>query len=288
MTSKKGLGRGLTDLGLKEILGDSASFSEDASVERIHKIDVRDIAPSPFQSRSTFDIEKLEALAKTIKQQGVIQPLILRKKSLGGYELIAGERRLRAAKIAGLRDVPCVLKENDNQSAALMNLLENLHREDLNVVEEALSLQKLIHAHRLTHAEIAETVGQSRSSISNKLRILQLEPDVLSLLKEGAIEMGHAKCLLSFPPEKQLRLAELVVKRKLSVRQLEQIDQSIQLYPQAPSPHIVHAQTRLTKALATKATIKQNAKGGGKISINYSSTEHLTQLLEQLTLKEPV
>ena len=284
MSSKKsGLGRGLTDLGLKEILGNVDTATVEPGVDQIKKIDVRDITPSPFQSRATFDHEKLESLAKTIKHQGIIQPLIVRYKSSGGYELIAGERRLKAAKIAGLRAVPCVVKENDNQSAAVMNLLENLHREDLNIVEEALSIQKLIHSHRLTHAEIAESIGQSRSGITNKLRILQLDPEVLCFLKNGEIEMGHAKCLLSFPQEKQLSLAKLVIKKKMSVRQLEQIDLNATPHSTQPSPFLMNAQTRLTKLFETKTAIKQNSQGAGKISISFSSSDQLSHLLKLLT-----
>ncbi len=281
MSNKKSLGRGLSDLGLQEILGETVIHKDES--ERITNVPIVDITKSPYQSRTHFDLEKLNGLAQTIRKQGIIQPLMIRRKDHGGYELIAGERRMRAAKIAGLFEVPCIIKENSAQSAAMMNLLENLHREDLNIVEEAESIRKLIHTHNLTHNEIADTMGQSRSSISNKLRILHLHPEVLVMLTNNQIDMGHAKCILTQPIHAQLSIAKMVHQKKMSVRQLERFLQGEVPQQKTINPLIINAEARLTNILSTKTSIKQNPKGGGQIVINFKSSESLKNLMDVLT-----
>lgn len=283
---KHGLGRGLSDLGLSELLGDTMSEQITMS-KQIIDIDVKSISPSPFQSRKQFDENKLSDLAQTIQEQGIIQPLIVREKSDKSFELIAGERRLRAAKIAQLDHVPCIVQVIDDSTAAMINVLENLHREDLNVVEEAEGIRQLIEKHSLKHADIANTLGQSRSSITNKLRLLSLSQYCLDALQKNLIETGHAKCLLSVSDEKQKVFVDLIIKNKLSVRRLEQIIKDANMpktkSDQVINPFIQKIEGQLSKLFDAKTTIMHREKGNGKIVINYKSSDSLDKIISLMT-----
>lgn len=283
---RHGLGRGLSDLGLSEILGETMPNNKN---HQILSIDVSQITPSPYQSRKQFDETKLNDLASTIKEQGIIQPLIVREKGNQKYELIAGERRLRAGKIAGLHTVPCILQEIDDATAAMINVLENLHREDLNVVEESEGIRQLIEQHNLKHADVASTLGQSRSSITNKLRLLSLSTYSLNALRSGKIETGHAKCLLSLNEEKQQKFVDLIIAHSLSVRRLEQLlkepDMALN-HKEAPSPinpFIQKVESRLSKLFETKTTIKNKTNGKGKIVIDFDSSDKLDHIISMMT-----
>lgn len=283
---KHGLGRGLSDLGLSEILGDTMATTP-VNSSQVLQINVKTISPSPFQSRKQFNEDKLHDLADTIRQQGIIQPLLVREKAKDSYELIAGERRLRAAKIAGLSEVPCIVQKIDDATAAMINVLENLHREDLNVIEEAEGIRQLIEQHSLKHSEIASTLGQSRSSITNKLRILSLSPYCLNALRANKIEMGHAKCLLSINEAHQKKFVDLIIKNNLTVRKLEALLKAPETQPKmkhlaAPSPFIQKIESQLSKLFEAKTTIK-NKDGKGKIVIDFKSSDNLDKIISLMT-----
>lgn len=283
---RHGLGRGLSDLGLSEILGDTMGTTPNNS-NQVLQINVKTISASPFQSRKQFNEEKLNDLAETIQQQGIIQPLLVRETSKNNYELIAGERRLRAGKIAGLSEVPCIVQTIDDATAAMINVLENLHREDLNVVEEAEGIRQLIEQHSLKHAEIATTLGQSRSTITNKLRILSLSPYSLDALKANKIEMGHAKCLLSVDKQKQKKFVDLIIKNGLSVRKLETLLKEPEIQPvthhQLSNPFIQKVESQLSKLFDAKTTIKNKQDGKGKIVIDFKSSDNLDKIISLMT-----
>ncbi len=283
---RHGLGRGLSDLGLSEILGDTMGTTPNNS-NQVLQINVKTISASPFQSRKQFNEEKLNDLAETIQQQGIIQPLLVRETSKNNYELIAGERRLRAGKIAGLSEVPCIVQTIDDATAAMINVLENLHREDLNVVEEAEGIRQLIEQHSLKHAEIANTLGQSRSTITNKLRILSLSPYSLDALKANKIEMGHAKCLLSVDKQKQKKFVDLIIKNGLSVRKLETLLKEPEIQPvthhQLSNPFIQKVESQLSKLFDAKTTIKNKQDGKGKIVIDFKSSDNLDKIISLMT-----
>lgn len=283
---KHGLGRGLSDLGLSEILGETMGTTSTSS-NQVLQIDVKSISASPFQSRKQFNEEKLNDLAETIRQQGIIQPLLVRERSKNNYELIAGERRLRAGKIAGLSEVPCIVQKIDDATAAMINVLENLHREDLNVVEEAEGIRQLIEQHSLKHAEIASTLGQSRSTITNKLRILSLSPYSLNALKANKIEMGHAKCLLSVDEQQQRKFVDLIIKNGLSVRKLEALlkepETQPKNHPQLSNPFIQKVESQLSKLFDAKTTIKNKENGKGKIVIDFKSSDSLDKIISLMT-----
>ena len=283
---KHGLGRGLSDLGLSEILGEAMGTTT-TNTAQVIQINVNTITPSPFQSRKQFNEEKLVDLAETIKQQGIIQPLLVRQITNNHYELIAGERRLRAGKLAGLSEVPCLVQTIDDATAAMINVLENLHREDLNVVEEAEGLRQLIEQHSLKHAEIASTLGQSRSSITNKLRLLSLSPYSLKALRTNQIEMGHAKCLLSVDEQQQKKFVDLIIKNGLSVRKLEALLKAPEAQPQKAetlsNPFIQKVETQLSKLFEAKTTIKNKQDGRGKIVIDFKSSDNLDKIISLMT-----
>ena len=283
---KHGLGRGLSDLGLSEILGDTMGKTHSNNAQ-ILSVDINMVTPSPFQSRKQFNEEKLHDLAETIKSQGIIQPLLVRQITNNRYELIAGERRLRAGKLAGLKEVPCLVQTIDDATAAMINVLENLHREDLNVVEEAEGIRQLIEQHSLKHSEIATTLGQSRSSITNKLRLLSLSPYSLKALRANQIEMGHAKCLLSVDEQKQKKFVDLIIKRNLSVRKLESLLKSPTVLPKQTqplsNPFIQKIESQLSKLFEAKTTIKNKESGKGKIVIDFKSSDHLDKIISLMT-----
>lgn len=283
---KHGLGRGLSDLGLSEILGETMGTAP-TNATQVIQVDVNTINPSPFQSRKHFNEEKLRDLAETIQQQGIIQPLLVRQITNNRYELIAGERRLRAGKLAGLSEVPCLVQTIDDATAAMINVLENLHREDLNVVEEAEGIRQLIEQHSLKHSEIASTLGQSRSSITNKLRLLSLSPYSLKALRANQIEMGHAKCLLSVDEQKQKTFVDLIIKNGLSVRKLEALLKAPEIKPtkaeNTSNPFIQKVESQLSKLFEAKTTIQNKHNGRGKIVIDFKSSDNLDKIISLMT-----
>jgi ParB family chromosome partitioning protein len=237
-----------------------------------------------------MDPEAISQLAESIKSQGVIQPILARPAASGGYEIIAGERRWRAAAIAGLDTVPVVIREVRDEAALAMALIENIQREDLNPVEEATGIRRLIDEFGMTHESAADAIGRSRSAVTNLLRLLTLPAPVRHLLMEHKLEMGHARALLTLPGAKQIELANEIASRQLSVRQAEQIAARAQRGPKAQPVHtqdrdIAALEEELSERLGTRVSIvpgKKSKKGTGQVVIDYLDLDHLDQLLTKL------
>ncbi len=271
---KPALGRGLNALipekGMKEI-------------------EVSLIKPGPEQPRKDFDKKGLQELAQSIKEKGVLQPIIVRKAEGGGYYLIAGERRWRAAKAAGLKKIPAIIKDVDSSSALELALVENIQRDDLNPLEMAEAFKRLIEEYGYTQEELSKRVGKDRATIANYLRILGLPPEIRELIVKDSISIGHAKAILSLPNRAaQIEVARQVVSKGLSVRETETL--CAQKRPNRPSkgrkkaekdPNIVALEDKLKRSLGTKVQIRHKGKRG-KIEIEYYSLDELDRLLEIL------
>ncbi|RUA06431.1 MAG: chromosome partitioning protein ParB [Gammaproteobacteria bacterium] len=278
MANSSKLGRGLDIL-----LGQSTN--NERPDNNLIMLGVNELQRGKFQPRDDFDPETLQELANSISAQGVIQPLVVRKITYDKYEVIAGERRWRAAKIAGLKEVPVIVRKIDDQVALAIGLIENIQRESLTPLEEAKALTQLIEDFKMTHEEVATVVGRSRSSVSNLIRLLQLSDDVKSLLSSGKIEMGHGRTLLSLNLEQQLEAANQVIKKSLSVRQTEELVKRI-LNPKpvkstAVDPHIKTLSDTLSKRLNSKTEIKGD-DDKGRIVIHYQSKDELNAILKHI------
>lgn len=290
MAQKRGLGRGLSELGLSELLTDfthsSASFSQD---KEFQKLSVDKLQPCRYQPRRHISKESLEELTCSIRSQGIIQPIIVRP--LGTYyEIIAGERRWRAAQLAGLKEIPGVVRSISDEAAMAISLIENIQRKNLNVIEEAIALQRLLNEFSLTHEEVAEAIGKSRASVTNLLRLLRLNPSVRQLVEEGYLDMGHARALLAVEGDRQSAIAKDIVDKGLSVRNAEKLirqelevkGKSVVLH--AMDPDIVRLQQHLSDKLGATVAIRQNTKGKGKLIIHYNNSDELDGILERIRL----
>ncbi|ROR34338.1 ParB/RepB/Spo0J family partition protein [Inmirania thermothiophila] len=279
--ARRRLGRGLDAL----LGATGAAVAEPQPGERLRSLPLDRIRPSPFQPRRAFDPAALEELAASIRAQGVVQPVVVRPAPGGeGYELVAGERRWRAAQMAGLAEVPAVVREVDDRAAMAMALIENVQREDLNPLEEALALRRLVDEFGLTHQEAAEAVGRSRAAVSNLLRLLELHEAVKALLAQGALEMGHARAIAGLPPARQPEAAREVVRRGLSVRETERLVRRM-LAPPRPAPRPDPDVDRLQRELSERLGARVELKGGGRrgrLVIHYTSVEELEGILERL------
>jgi len=248
-------------------------------------LSVKSLQRGKFQPRDDIDPDTLNELAESITSQGVIQPLVVRKITYDKFEIIAGERRWRAAQIAGLSEVPVIVREIDDQVALAIGLIENIQRESLTPLEEAKALQQLIEDFKMTHEEISHVVGRSRSAVSNLIRLLQLNDPVKQLLGNGDIEMGHARALLALKDDVQFDVANQVVQRSLSVRQTEELVKKV-LNPKpkkstSVDPHIEELIKSLSNKLNSKTEIKQT-NDKGKIIIHYSSADELNNILKHI------
>ena len=287
MTAKKrGLGKGLDAL-----LGTGTGMPELVGTEKLRNLPVDQIKKSQFQPRKTMKPEALQELADSIRAQGVVQPILVRPLSgTDKYEIIAGERRWRAAHMAGLHEVPAVIRNVPDQTAACIALIENIQREDLNPLDEALTLSRLLHEFKMTHETIAEAVGRSRSMVTNLLRLLELHRDVQALLQSGELEMGHARAIVALPLERQSEIAKRVAKSGLSVRETERLVSKAQKSKGKPKssryhkqdPDIRKLQDNLSERLATRVTIKQKTKGKGVLEIQYNSLGELDGILKRI------
>ena len=290
---KRGLGRGLDALlgasnGLKTTPTADEKNTEQAG-EHLKVLPVDLIQRGKYQPRKDMEPESLQELADSIKAQGVMQPIIVRSISDKKYEIIAGERRWRATQLAGLDDIPVIIKNVSDESAIAMALIENIQREDLNPIEEAASLQRLQQEFELTQQEVATAVGKSRSTVANLLRLMTLAPDVRRLLEHGDLEMGHARALLALTEGDQSQGARMVVAKGLSVRQTEALVRS-QLEkknnPAAPEkkidPNIRQLQEKLSQKIGAKVQINHSAGGKGKLVLSYNSLDELDGILAHI------
>ena len=274
--------------GLGALLGEEISSVKNAD-SSMASID--NISPSRFQARTDISEESLEELTASIKSQGVIQPLIVRKTSAGNFELVAGERRLRASKMAGLSEVPIVVKDLSDEEIIKMGLIENLQREDLNPLDEAKGIQRLQQEFNVTQEDLGLSLGKSRTAITNSLRLLQLAKPVQTMLEEGSLSMGHARPMLTLPEAIQEKFANKIVKSGLSTRQAEKLAKSYQqekgAKPQSPKdPNLTNLETELGDALGAKVVISHQKKGSGKITFSYKNLEQLDQIIKPLRKKE--
>lgn len=247
-------------------------------------LNVHDIRSNPYQPRKNFDETALNELAQSIKENGVFTPILVRK-SIGGYELIAGERRLKASKIAGKDNIPAIILDFDDKQMMEISLLENIQREDLNIIEEAEGYNKLIQNLNYTQEQLADRLGKSRAYVTNVLRLLKLPQDVLKLVEENKLTMGHVRPLITLPEEKIREIATKAVKEGLSVRQVEQLATD-KKEPNKPTkkesnPFIKDAQKNLTAKFSTKVKITDNS-----INISYHNTDELNRILEILGVVE--
>lgn len=287
MTIKKrrGLGRGLGSL-----IGDVNSLTQPTREERedsLRELPVERIERGRYQPRVHFDQAALEELSESIKAQGVVQPVVVRPVG-SSYELLAGERRWRAAQMAGLQSIPAVVRDIDDQAAAAIGLIENIQREDLNPLEEARALERLIEEFGLTHQEVAEAVGRSRVAVSNLLRLLELNADVKQMVEEGRLEMGHARALLGARGSLQSALAERVARQGLSVRETEALVRAANA-PKASKPtsadldpDIRRLQEDLSERLGAVIRIQHGMDGKGKLVIHYNTTDELDGILAHI------
>ncbi|NLR76590.1 ParB/RepB/Spo0J family partition protein [Leeia aquatica] len=276
MAKLKGLGRGLDAL-----LGGDLDSSRDT----LMTLPVSRLRPGKYQPRSHMDVAALDELAASIKAQGLIQPILVRAVSDTDYEIIAGERRWRASQLAGLTEVPVLVRDVPDEAALAIALIENIQRQELNALEEAQGLQRLIDEFGMTHDSAATAVGRSRSAVSNLLRLLQLSRPVQALLSEGGIDMGHARALLALPLPQQSAVAQSVADKGLSVRQTEALVKQV-LNPPVKTEKKVDADVArlsegLSDRLGARVEVRGGSKGRGKIVIEYLSLEQLDGLLER-------
>jgi ParB family chromosome partitioning protein len=304
---KKGLGRGLDALlgtvreidkaapdaaGLDAAEPGAAPGASAAPVpERVHALAVDRIQRGRYQPRREFDPDSLRELADSIAAQGVIQPIVVRPVGEGRYEIIAGERRWRAAQQAGLSEMPVVVREVGEQAAIAIALIENIQRDDLNPLEEATALQRLLGEFGLTHMQVAEAVGKSRTTVTNLLRLLELNDDVKQALEQGKLEMGHARALLGLKGPQQSAAAARVLSRGLSVRETERLVRRWQQEGEAaagaprkkaPDPNVRRLQEDLADRLGARVQIQQGERGAGKLVIAYNSLDELDGILAHI------
>lgn len=289
---KRALGRGLdailqspdTDITSRDISGDYVAGA-------IANIRLAQIESNPFQPRMDFEEEAMEELAASIREQGIIQPITVRKMGYDKYQLISGERRLRAARIAGLKGIPAYIRVANDEQMLEMALIENIHREDLNPVDIAISYQRLIEECSLTQENLSTKIGKDRATISNYIRLLKLPPEVQLALRNKKLTMGHARTLITIPDsQKQISLMRLIVEKELSVRDAEKIakhlPETVSANPQAqPLPLPIHLETYrnlLRDKLSTRISVKRNTNGNGSIVISFGSEPELERIFRIL------
>lgn len=284
MVKPKGLGRGLDAL--------LAGGVEENNKEALQNLAIDRLQPGKYQPRTRMDQESLADLAESIKSQGIMQPILVRALAAGNYEIIAGERRWRAARLAGLTEVPVLVREVPDEAALAMSLIENIQRENLNPLEEAAGIQRLINEFDMTHQLAAEAVGRSRSAVSNLLRLLNLAAPVQDMLLDNRLDMGHARALLGLPNALQITAANEIAGKSLSVREAERLVQRMQQpqpKPKAkPDRDILRLQEDLAEKLGAAVTLKAQKKGRGKLIISYDSLEQLDSIIGRLGTREGI
>ncbi|MEN3159488.1 ParB/RepB/Spo0J family partition protein [Alkalimonas sp. NCh-2] len=284
VVKKRGLGRGLDALLTASQPVEQGNRSNSTELQ---KLAIEFLHPGKYQPRKDMSQQALEDLALSIRAQGVIQPIVVRKVANDSYEIIAGERRWRASQLAQLSEVPCIVRDVPDEAAVAIALIENIQREDLNAMEEAVALERLLTEFELTHQQVADAVGKSRTSITNLLRLNQLNDEVKVLLEHGDIDMGHARALLALDGEQQSEAGRLVAAKQLTVRETENLVRRL-LQPPAEKtvvrkdPDVAALETRLSEHLAAPVQIDYNRKGKGKMVIAYSSLAELEQILSKM------
>ena len=267
--------------GLDALLGES-----NQNQRSVKEVELGKIKPGRFQPRSNFDKEKLEELTASIKKQGVLSPILVRELGLNEYEVIAGERRLRASKMAKLETIPCLIDQKQDQDALISALIENLQREDLNPVEEARGLDRLKREFGLTQDEVAKSTGKARSTIANSLRLLSLPSKVLDMLSTGQIEKGHAKLLASLEPRQAEAAAENIIKNKLSVKDLSKLSGSKSGSKNTPKKDkdsdVLIVEREMSETFGHKVEIEAKNKKSGKVNIFYKNSNELETIISKL------
>jgi ParB family chromosome partitioning protein len=276
MVKTKGLGRGLDAL----LAGDVSS----GELDSLRMLEVSQLQPGKYQPRTQMDQESLANLADSIKSQGIMQPILVREIAAERFEIIAGERRWRAAQLAGLHEVPVLVREIPDESALAMALIENIQRENLNPLEEATGIKRLIDEFAMTHQVAAEAVGRSRTAVTNLLRLLNLAQPVQDMLMHGHIDMGHARALLSLEGAKQILAAQQIAQKGLSVREAErlvnhELNPAKKVVRAKPSRDLLRLQEITADRVGAKVSIKHSAKGAGKLVIEYKNLDQLDGIL---------
>jgi ParB family chromosome partitioning protein len=282
---KRGLGRGLDTL-----LGGGGDDHSGEVRETLQHLPVGALQPGKYQPRQTMDQEKLEELAASIKAQGVIEPVVVRAIAGGRYELIAGERRWRASQLAGMAEIPALVREVDDRAVVAIALIENIQREELSPLEEAVALKRLGDEFKLTHAQVAEAVGRSRAAVSNLLRLLDLPAEIKTLLEQRQLEMGHARALVTLPPAQALALARKAAELGWSVRELEEAARASQPAPKgkakkaaaARDTNVESLERDLSERLGARVVVAHGSAGRGKLTIHYHSLDELDGILGRI------
>lgn len=290
-SKRRGLGRGLDALLTTAPKPDSTS-SEDNSAPKgeLQQLPIDQLQPGKYQPRKDMSAEALEDLSNSIRSQGIIQPIVVRTLDENSYEIIAGERRWRAAQLAEIDVVPCLVKNVPDEAAVAIALIENIQREDLNAMEEAIALDRLLTEFELTHQEVADAVGKSRTTVTNLLRLNNLNDDVKTLLEHGDIEMGHARALLALEDDLQTTTARTVVAKEMTVREAEALVKKVQEPEKqkvevTKDPNTLSLEQRLAERLGSQVSISHNKKGKGKLVISYTNLEELDGIVAQMNLE---
>jgi ParB family transcriptional regulator, chromosome partitioning protein len=279
---RRGLGRGLDALltSNKEVDGVTQSNLTSVDDSELQYLPIEQLQQGKYQPRKDMSAEALEDLSNSIRSQGIIQPIVVRNVDTDTYEIIAGERRWRAAQIAEIDKIPCIIKNVEDEAAIAIALIENIQREDLNAMEEAIALERLLTEFELTHQEVANAVGKSRTAVSNLLRLNKLNEDVKTLLEHGDIEMGHARALLALEDDIQTNTARIVVAKDLTVRETEALIKKIQapekiVEETVKDPDTKSLEQNLSEKFGSQVTISHNKKGKGKLVISYTNLDEL-------------
>lgn len=289
----KGLGKGLPSMfGVKSVADVLEPKTPNGDVQ---KLPLAKLHPGKYQARKTLSEESIQELAHSIQEKGIINPIVVRKTEENSYEILAGERRFRAATLIGLKEVPVSILEVGDEDALIIGLIENLQREDLNVIDAAWGVQRLIQEFNFSHEQAAQAVGRSRSAVSNLIRLLSLPEEIQTYLKDGELDMGHARALLPLEKVEQIELAEEIIKKGLSVRQVEALVEKIKKQKEEPVtpaeegeiilPDFTKFEKQLGKLYGTPVKLSANAKGKGKIVLNFANKEELMALLKKLNKK---
>ena len=288
---KRGLGRGLDALLTTGKPVSATESQVESRQSELQNLPIEWLQPGKYQPRKDMSQDALEELASSIRAQGVIQPIVVRPVGPDRYEIIAGERRWRASQLAGLAEVPCMLKDVPDEAAVAIALIENIQREDLNAMEEAVALQRLLSEFELTHQQVADAVGKSRTTVTNLLRLNQLADEVKTLLEHGDIEMGHARAILALPADQQPDTGRVIAAKQLTVREAESLVRRL-LEPvpvkenKAKDPDVAALESKLSERFGAPVSISYNRKGKGELVINYSSLPELDGILHKLGLPE--